>query len=176
VALLVFALQALGIQAAAANVHQTGLFHAPEAASDTPRFSGAAASTWRNCRLRPLRLRSLLAAADVVVAPGFLARSVGDRVRSLGRGGSDLTAVLLASGLDAGTCELLKDVPGYFNADPHITPDATPLEALGYDTAIEMAHQGCGLVHLQALEAARDLNVRLIVRGIEGGAGTVVGS
>jgi aspartate kinase len=176
VALLVFALQALGIQAAAANVHQTGLVHAPEAAGDPPRSSGTNASTWRNSRLRPLRLRSLLASADVVVTPGFLARSGGDRVRSLGRGGSDLTAVLLASGLDAGTCELFKDVPGYFNADPHITPDATPLESLRYDTAIEMARQGCSLVQLQALEAARDLNVRLIVRGIEGGAGTVVSS
>lgn len=171
VAILVFALQARGINAAAANVHQTGLVHAPEAAGS----SGSFASKWRNSRFRALRLQSLLATADVVVAPGFLARSAGDRVRSLGRGGSDLTAVLLASGIDARACELLKDVPGYYNADPHTTPDATPLEALRYDTAIEMACQGCGLVQLQALEAARDLQVRLIVRGIDGGEGTVVG-
>ena len=175
VALLVFSLQALGIQAAAANVHQTGLVHAPEVQGDTPRLPDSAGWTWRSSRLRPLRLRSLLAVADVVVAPGFLARSAGDRVRSLGRGGSDLTAVLLASGLGASSCELLKDVPGYFDADPHITPDAKPLGALCYDTAIAMAHQGCGLVQLQALEAARDLGVRLVVRGSQGG-GTVVGS
>jgi aspartate kinase len=109
-----------------------------------------------------------------VVAPGFLARTSGDRIKSLGRGGSDLTAVLLAAGLEASSCELLKNVPGYFNADPHTTADATPIDTLPYSGAIEMAERGCGLVQLGALEAARDLNVRLVVRGIEGGTGTVV--
>lgn len=173
VALLVLALQGLGVQALAANVHQTGLLAAPD---DGPRASSerGRGTAWRNSRLRTLRLRSLLAVADVVVAPGFLARTSGDRIKSLGRGGSDLTAVLLAAGLEASSCELLKDVPGYFSADPHTTPDATPIDTLPYSGAIEMAEAGCQLVQLVALQAARDLNVRLVVRGIEGGAGTVV--
>ena len=69
-------------------------------------------------RVRPLRLRALLAQHEVVVVPGFLARGDGDAIVSLGRGGSDLTAVLLAAGLRANRCELIKDVPGYFTADP----------------------------------------------------------
>jgi aspartate kinase len=173
VALLVFALHSLGIRAVAANVHQTGLLQGPPAADDS---RDGPAPAWRNSRFRALRLRALLATTDVVVAPGFLARSAGDRIRSLGRGGSDLTAVLLASGLEARTCELVKNVSGYYTADPHTAPDATPLEILRYDSAIAMAVGGCELVQLQALEAARDLNVRLVVRGVTGGVGTVVGS
>lgn len=173
VALLVLALHALGVQALAANVHQTGLLAAPDDGARVSSEPGRS-TAWRNSRLRTLRIRSLLAAADVVVAPGFLARTSGDRIKSLGRGGSDLTAVLLAAGLEASSCELLKDVPGYFSTDPHTTADATPIDTLPYSGAIEMAEQGCGLVQLGALEAARDLNVRLVIRGIEGGAGTVV--
>jgi aspartate kinase len=172
VALLVLALQALGVSAAAANVHQMGLI-AGAGGSCTP--GGGRPPTWSGSRLHALRLGSLLAAVDVVVAPGFLARAAGDRIRSLGRGGSDLTAVLLAAGLEAVSCELLKDVPGYFTADPHTTPDAAPIASLPFDTAIAMAERGCNLVQLGALQAARDLNVRLVVRGIDGGAGTVVG-
>jgi aspartate kinase len=168
VALLVLALQAFGVSARAANVHQTGLLAGP-----CGTYAGPS-SRWRDSRLRPLRLRSLLAAADVVVVPGFLARAAGDGIRSLGRGGSDLTAVLLAAGLQAVSCELLKDVPGYLTADPLTTPDATPIETLRYDAAIAMAERGCGLVQLGALEAARELNVRLVVRALQGDAGTVV--
>jgi aspartate kinase len=172
VALLVLALQAAGISAVAANVHQTGLIAGP---GGRARGTGGEAWTpWRTRQFRTLRLRSLLASADVVVAPGFLARAAGDRIRSLGRGGSDLTAVLLAAGLEAVSCELLKDVPGYFTADPRAAPDAEPIDALPYDAAIAMAERGCGLVQLAALEAARDLNVRLVVRGLDGGTGTVV--
>lgn len=159
VALLVFALQALGVRAVAANVHQTGLVRSsPDGGSS----------------VRALRIRALLAGADIVVAPGFLARSTGDSVTSLGRGGSDLSAVLLAAGLGASACELLKDVPGYFNADPHVDADAIAFDTLHYDAAIDMARQGTGVVQLQALEAARDLRIPLFVRDMDG-AGTVVG-
>ena len=149
------------MSARAANVHQTGLLAGP-----CGTYAGPS-SRWRDSRLRPLRLRSLLAAADVVVVPGFLARAAGDGIRSLGRGGSDLTAVLLAAGLQAVSC-------GYLTADPLTTPDATPIETLRYDAAIAMAERGCGLVQLGALEAARELNVRLVVRALQGDAGTVV--
>lgn len=167
VALLVFALHARGVRAVAANVHQTGLVSAGLDGASGGRLR------WRNNWLRPLRLRALLASADVVVVPGFLARGRGDGVTTLGRGGSDLSAVLLAAGLEASRCELLKDVPGYFSADPHVVPDAVAFERLPYGTAIDMARQGCGVVQLQALEAARDLGVRLFVRDVSG-AGTVI--
>ena len=151
-ALLTLHLQALGVQACAANAHQTGLVDA---------------GPGRRAGIRPLRLHALLAMHDVVVAPGFLARGDRDAVVSLGRGGSDLTAVLLAAGLGARRCELVKDVPGYYSADPRADPDATPLARLDYAQAIAMARAGCELVQLAALEAARDAGLTLVVRALE---------
>jgi aspartate kinase len=164
VALLVLALQNIGIRAAGANIHQTGLVSRRGLRAAQPSRSG----------VRPLRLRSLLSTADVVVAPGFLARTEGDSVASLGRGGSDLSAVLLAAGLGAERCELLKDVPGYFNTDPNANPDAEHIGALAYADAIRMAADGCDLVQLNALETARELNVRLLIRAMDQGLTTTV--
>ena len=163
VALLVLALQDIGVRAAAANVHQTGIVGA-RASRALPHRSG----------IRPLRLRSLLATADIVVAPGFLARVEGDGVASLGRGGSDLSAVLLAAGLGAERCELLKDVPGYFTTDPNEHPEAEHIDVLEYEDAIRMAGEGCDLVQLNALEAACELNVRLLIRAMDNGLTTIV--
>lgn len=154
VALLALALQARGVQAAPVNVHETGLLQPVDRA--TPGGS----------RVAPLRLLTLLADHDVVVAPGFLARGYGDAVVSLGRGGSDLTAVLLAAGLGASGCELVKDVPGYFTADPKRDPGARPLAALSYATALQMADAGCQLIQRHALEAARDHRLPLVVTAI----------
>jgi aspartate kinase len=155
-ALLAFHLHAGGISAVATNVHQTGLCEA-----DAAGRSGDIA-------LRALRLRALLATHDVVVAPGFLARGRGDAVISLGRGGSDLTAVLIAAGLGAVRCELIKDVPGYFSADPHDDPSAAHLASIDFECALKMADAGCDLVQRQALEAARDRGVPLVVRSLAG--------
>ncbi len=162
-ALLALSLQALGVKASAMNVHQTGLFRT------------AAGAVPGDARVRPLRLRALLADNAVVVVPGFLARGGGDAIVSLGRGGSDLTAVLLAAGLGAARCELLKDVPGYFTADPKRDPEARPLPSLSYSHAIEMADDGCELVQRHALEAARAHGVPLVISAIGGGAGTEIG-
>lgn len=160
VALLTLALHAAGVRAVAADVHALGLRLDEDA---QPRHD------------RPLRLLALLATADVVVVPGFLATAPGGRVATLGRGGSDLSAVLLAAGLEAVCCELLKDVGGYFTSDPAAVPDAAHLPALDYERAIGMAREGCALVQLDALQAARDLGVRLVVRGIADGRFTDVG-
>lgn len=158
-ALLALSLQATGVNAAAINVQQTGIWQ-PAGSRDR----GAS-------RIRSLRLRALLAIHDVVVAPGFLARGEGDSIVSLGRGGSDLTAVILAAGLGAARCELIKDVPGYFTADPKEDPDARPIPALPYARAIAMAEDGCDLVQLAALEAARTHGVPLQISAI-GAEGT----
>lgn len=159
-ALLALALQAQGVKAIAINVHQAGLVTPPAEAA-----SGGA-------RVRPLRVLALVGQYDVVVAPGFLARGAGDAVVSLGRGGSDLTAVLLAAGLQAGRCELLKDVPGYFTADPKRDPDARPVAALSYMQALEMSAEGCQLVQRQALEAAQEFRVPLVISAIGHAGGT----
>jgi aspartate kinase len=162
VALLTLHLQARGIHAVAANIHQTGLV-AAECAQEPGRSS-----------VRPLRLFALLDEYDVVVAPGFLARGAGDRIVSLGRGGSDLTAVLLAAGLGASCCQLVKDVPGYFTADPKRDPDARPLPAISYAEALAMADAGCRLVQRHALVAARDRALPLLIRALNSPDATLV--
>lgn len=158
-ALLALALQARGVSAIGANVHQAGVVRSEEGGRS---------------RIRPLRLRALFADRDVVVVPGFLAREHGDGIVSLGRGGSDLTAVLLAAGLGAIGCELLKDVPGYFTADPKVEAGAVPIPALDYDRALEMADHGCDLVQRDALVAARDHDLALTIRAIGTGPGTLI--
>ena len=163
-ALLALHLQARGIRATAANVHQTGLIE-PDHDASPGRSS-----------VRPLRLLALLNDYEVVVAPGFLARGRGDCVVSLGRGGSDLTAVLLAAGLRASCCELVKDVPGYFTADPKRDPCAHPLPSLSYARAIEMADDGCELVQRHALVAARDRAMPLVIRALGSHVVTLVTS
>lgn len=158
-ALLTLALHSEGVLAAAANVHQAGVV--------------ARAS---RTLVRPLRLRALLADHDVVVVPGFLARHDGDAVVSLGRGGSDLTAVLLASALGAERCELVKDVPGYFTADPRAASSATHVPALAYDEALALADAGCPVVQRRALAAARDAGLVLVVRAFGDSRATTISS
>jgi aspartate kinase len=163
VALLVLALESLGVRAAPANVHQTGLGEAAPAAS-------AGSATFL-----PLRLLDRLANHDVVVVPGFLAGGPGDVVVSLGRGGSDLTAVLIAAGLGARQCELVKDVDGYYSADPRLDPHAHHLARIDFQQSLAMADGGCEVVQRTALEAARAHGLPLTVRAIGGRRATVVG-
>lgn len=153
-ALLTLSLHARGVSARAVNVHEAGIVQ--------PLEHGRPG----HARLAPLRLLALLTDHDVVVAPGFLARGDGDALVSLGRGGSDLTAVMLAAGLQARSCELVKDVPGYFTSDPKRDPLARPVEFLSFGRAIEMAEAGCELVQQHALEAARDRGVPVLVSAI----------
>jgi aspartate kinase len=161
VALLVFSLHARGVRAVATNVHQTGLIGGEPGAPGLTDF-------------RALRLRSQLADHDVVVAPGFLARGAGDGIVSLGRGGSDLTAVRLAIGLGADVCELVKDVPGYFSSDPRLDPGACHLPAIDYDSAIAMADRGCKLVQRRALETSKEHMLPIVVRSIGSQTKTLV--
>jgi aspartate kinase len=150
VALLCLHLRRLGIGAEPFNVHQTGLVR-----------NGTAAPT-----VRPLRLLAALASSRIVIVPGFLGVSPGGGVASLGRGGSDLTAVVLAAAIRADACELIKDVPGYFTADPRRDTNARPIRDLSIDDAIGMADAGCDLVQRAALAAAASARLHLVVRAM----------
>ncbi|MCA1649755.1 MAG: hypothetical protein LC753_05550 [Acidobacteria bacterium] len=162
VALLVLALQVAGVRATGVSAHQTGLVE-----PGTRTIAGGS-------ELRALRLRAALSGHDVVVAPGFVARGQGDALVSLGRGGSDLTAVLLAAGLGAASCELVKDVAGYFSSDPHVDSRARHLPSLTFARALEMSDEGCDLVQRHALEAARDRGMPLVVRALQAPEHTVL--
>jgi aspartate kinase len=154
VALLALHLQRIGVSAVPFNVHQTGLV-ADRAVGTT---------------VRPMRLRAALAHARIVIVPGFLGVSPGGAVTSLGRGGSDLTAVLLAAAVGADACELVKDVPGYFTSDPHRHADAEPIHDLTIDEALRMADDGCDLVQRAALFAAGQASLRLVIRSMAAAA------
>ena len=154
VALLTLHLEAMGVRVVALNIAETGLRPA-----GTPggriAFDGG-------------RLRAALAECEVVVVPGFLGTNAEGTIVTLGRGGSDLTAVLLAAGLGAARCELVKDVPGYFSADPHRDGAAVHLPALTYAEALELADRGCDLVQRNAIEAAERAGIPVVVRDLDG--------
>lgn len=159
VALLVLHLQALGVSAVPLNIHEAGL-----AVADITRGTDTALD---EMRLNSRRLRSVLVQHSVAVVPGFFATDAAGAVHSLGRGGSDLTAVLLAKGLGASCCELLKDVAGYFTSDPHDNPGALHLPHLTYEKTLALADEGCDLVQRRAIEAAAQCNLPLIIRSLD---------
>ena len=114
-----------------------------------------------------MRLLAALGSSRLVIVPGFLGVSAGGTITSLGRGGSDLTAVLLATAVRADACELIKDVPGYFTADPHRDAGARQLHDLSIDAAIGMADAGCDLVQRAALAAAATAGLHLVIRSMD---------
>ncbi|MFD3836016.1 aspartate kinase [Streptomyces sp. NPDC058642] len=113
----------------------------------------------------PARIRAALAAGSVVIVAGFqgIAQDTQD-VTTLGRGGSDTTAVALAAALDADLCEIYTDVDGVFSADPRIVPTARLLPALSYDEMLELAAHGARILHSRCVEFAKRYRVPLRVR------------
>ena len=164
VALLSLHLQALGVPAVPFNVHQTGLVACPE------QRRGASPDRISGTTVRPLRLLAALATSRIVIVPGFLGVSPGGTITSLGRGGSDLTAVLLAAAVRADACELIKDVPGYFTADPHRDAGARPIHDLSIAEALAMADAGCDLVQRAALVSAAAAGLHIVIRSMDAAA------
>jgi aspartate kinase len=152
VALLTLHLEELGVPAVGLNVHETGL-----------RSNGPSQPASR-FEVLSSQLQRTLENHSIVLVPGFFATLIDGTIVSLGRGGSDLSAVLLACELEALRCELVKDVPGYFTENPDFAPAADRLSSISYELAIEMAQSGCELVQPVALEAARQRSLRLLVR------------
>jgi aspartate kinase len=153
VAILTLCLEAIDISSIGLNVEETGL-----------RFSGTSGA---RPALDQTNLRPAIESNAIVVVPGFLATRADGATITLGRGGSDLTAVLLAVGLGALRCELLKDVPGYFDRDPRGTAEASHLPSLTFEEAMRMADEGCELVQKEALAAAAAAGLQVAVRSLK---------
>jgi len=100
----------------------------------------------------------------IVVIAGFQGISTENNITTLGRGGSDTTAVALAAALRADTCEILSDVEGVFTADPRIVPEARKLSRISYEEMLELASLGAKVLHLRAVEMAHKYAVPLHVR------------
>jgi aspartate kinase len=127
--------------------------------------------------VRAQRIHDALAQNKIVLVAGFqgVSTSTND-VTTLGRGGSDTTAVALAAALGAEACEIFTDVPGVFTADPRVVPGALKLDTISHEEMLEMAASGAGVMMARSIEIARSYGVRLRVRStFEDGGGTWIG-
>src|SRR5690606_17485317 len=109
-------------------------------------------------------LEAELAAGRVVIVAGFQGISEGQDITTLGRGGSDTTAVALAAALDADACEIYTDVAGIYTADPRVCPQARPLRDIGYEEMLELATTGARVMHARAVELGALYGVDILVR------------
>jgi aspartate kinase len=125
--------------------------------------------------VRADRIRAGLEEGNIVLVAGFQGVSTSRNVTTLGRGGSDTTAVALAAALGAEVCEIYTDVDGVFSADPRIVPSARKLPVVSFEEMLEMSASGAKVLQLRSVEYARNYGVRIHVRPSFGkGSGTLV--
>ncbi len=163
VAYMGMAMDALGVPAISLNAFQVQMH--------TNSSYGAA----KLKRIDTERIRNELEAHKIVIVTGFQGVNKFDDITTLGRGGSDTTAVALAACLHADRCEIYTDVDGVYTADPRIVPDARKLPEISYSEMLEMATLGAKVLHNRSVEMAKKYGVQLIVRSsLNTNEGTVV--
>lgn len=129
----------------------------------------------RILEVRADRIDAALAEDNIVLVAGFQGVSTAKDVTTLGRGGSDTTAVALAAAVGAEVCEIYTDVPGVFSADPRIVPGARKLARVSFDEMLEMATSGAGVLQVRSVEYARNHGVRIHCRSsFDDSEGTLV--
>lgn len=163
VSLMSMAMASLGVPAISLNAFQVAMH---------------TTSDYTNARLKTIdteRIRTELDARRIVIITGFQGIDKMDNVTTLGRGGSDTTAVALAAVLKADMCEIYTDVDGVFTADPRICANARKLDEITYDEMLELASLGAGVLHNRSVEMAKKYGVQLVVRSsLNTNEGTVV--
>ena len=163
VALMAIALDSLGIPAVSLNAFQVRM---------------ETTSVYGNARLKKIdkeRILHELASRKIVIVNGFQGVNRYEDYTTLGRGGSDTTAVALAAALHADACEIYTDVDGVFTADPRIVPGARKLSEITYDEMLDLATCGAGVLHNRSVEMAKKYGVPLVVRSsLNNSEGTIV--
>lgn len=163
VALMAMALNKLGVPAISLNAFQVAMH---------------STSVYGNARIKRIdseRIRHELEQRKIVVVTGFQGVNKYDDYTTLGRGGSDTTAVALAAALNADSCEIYTDVDGVYTADPRKVKDARKLDAVTYDEMLELATLGAGVLHNRSVELAKKFGVQLVVRSsLNNSEGTIV--
>jgi len=163
VALMAMALNSMGYSAISLNAHQVGMY---------------TSSTYSNARLRNIDTERVMAEIErknIVLITGFQGMNRFDDITTLGRGGSDTTAVALAAALKANRCEIYTDVDGIYTADPRAVESATKLSEVTYDEMLELASLGARVLHNRSVELAKKYHVELVVRSsLNYNEGTVV--
>jgi aspartate kinase len=147
-----------------------------EGGADAISFTGSQSGIITNDRhvdariieVRPFRVQDELARGKIVVIAGYQGVSYKKEVTTLGRGGSDTTAVAMAAALDAEYCEICSDVDGVYSADPRVVPDARRIGTLSYEETQEMAEAGAKVLNAQAVEFAKEKGIAIYARATEG--------
>ena len=152
VALMAMAMGALGVPAVSLNAFQVAMH--------TNRQYSNARLKWIDSE----RIHSELENRKIVIVTGFQGVNRNDDLTTLGRGGSDTTAVALAAALHADKCEIFTDVEGVYTADPRVVPDARKLKEITYDEMLELASLGAKVLHNRSVELAKKYGVELVVR------------
>ncbi len=125
--------------------------------------------------IKPKKLLKELQSGKAVVVAGFQGLNAHDDITTLGRGGSDLTAVALAAALEAKVCEIYTDVVGVFTTDPRMVPDAQKIEEISYDAMLELAGSGSQVMQARSIEVAKKFGVNIHVRSsLENKKGTLI--
>jgi aspartate kinase len=117
----------------------------------------------RILRVDPKRIVSELERGSIVIVAGFQGVTEDMDITTLGRGGSDTTAVALAASLGAAICQIYTDVEGVYTADPHLVPEATKLKEVGYEEMLELASYGARIIHPRAVEIGELYNMPILV-------------
>lgn len=151
-ALLSMALHSLGGKVVAFSGPQVGI------------ITDEAYSKARILKIETERIRKEIREDKIVVVAGYQGVTSQNTITTLGRGGSDTTAVALAAALGADLCEIYTDVEGVYIADPQIIPEARKLERISYEEMLEMASLGAKVIHLRAVEMAKKYKVPLHIR------------
>ncbi len=163
VALMAMAIHSLGYPAVSLNAYQAKIY---------------SSSNYTNARIKNInteRIHTELEKKNIVIVTGFQGVNKYGDVTTLGRGGSDTSAVALAAKLNADLCEIYTDVDGVYTADPRIVKGAKKLDEISYDEMLELATLGAKVLHNRSVELAKKYNVNLVVRSsLTDAEGTVV--
>ena len=152
VALMSMAMDSLGVPAVSLNAFQVAM------------HTTSAHSSARLKKIEAARIRRELDNRRIVVVTGFQGIDKYNDYTTLGRGGSDTTAVALAAALHADACEIYTDVDGVYTADPRKVPNARKLKEITYDEMLDLATLGAGVLHNRSVEMAKKYGVPLVVR------------
>lgn len=162
-ALMALALERLGMPAISLSGWQAGIH--------TDSTHGAA----RVSRIDTERLRNELDKGNIVIVAGFQGVNKYEDITTLGRGGSDTSAVALAAALNADLCQIYTDVDGVYTADPRIVPNAIKIDEITYDEMLELASLGANVLNNRSVEMAKKYNVNLeVLSSMTGAEGTIV--
>ena len=163
VALMAMAMDAMHVPAVSLNAFQVKM-------NSTSRYGNA-----RFKSIDTKRIRHELDSRKIVIVTGFQGVNKYEDITTLGRGGSDTTAVALAAVLHADKCEIFTDVDGVYTADPRVVKNARKLEAITYDEMLELATLGAKVLHNRSVEMAKKYGVELVVRSsLNRSEGTII--